>query len=728
MHRAIQPFGPTLSEPVRREPPTGGGLPGKTMAEYLRALRRRWWLAALVAMAVIVPGASYVARRPNVYRAFTFIRIEPPSFDERVVAMVPHGGVGQSSNETRERYVPNRVAELKSRWLAEKVVVRPELNVPPVAAEGVANELVSGLSWRRHPDSNNFDVYLEGTDPVATAARLNALLKEFEYLARTESTAVIDKSKQSADKSIKDLEQELDELEAKIVKILHDNPEFAPGGKSLLEERYVQANSLLTQKQLHLDDLREQQMLGLLGPERSAMARSHPQQQRIDSLVELKERLNEQLESHRRVVKKYGTDPAPRILADKLSRIEAELGRLRRLDVPEEADLTDMLMAHSDEEIVGLHKEVQDLLKQMQDTMPQYTEYLGLLRARQQKEDSLVLMRNRLAEFDLLAQTMGPPVHIFQPAVEPTAPVKPNRPLYLALVVMFGVALGVGLVCGLESLDARVKVPEHLSEGLRLPLLGIIPRMRRLAETHRGGHLWTLGAPRSVGADAFRNLRASLLGAVGPQGRPAVTLLVTSAKAGEGKSTTALNLAATFARSGERTLLIDVDLRRTSLAEVFDPDAELGLVDVLRGDLPWQRTLVRTDVPNLDFMPTGDPTDIPIEVLGTLELRQLLEAVSGHYHRVILDGPAVLGLADCRMLGRVVDGAILVVRCGSNDLNPLRRAKQMLELSSVRLVGVVFNDLDDDLANWSHAPTLEIGGPRRAAARSLEAPAVTTSP
>lgn len=725
MQRGLTPFGPTSLEAARRDPaPLTSGHPAKGLADYLRALRRRWWLALALALMVIVPGAVYVARRPNVYRAFTSIRIEPPEFDDRVAAMVPHGGVGQASNHSRERYVPNRVSELKSRWLAEQVVALPELGIPPAAADGVANELVGSLTWRRHPDSNNFDVFLEGTDPVATAARLNSLLKKFQELAKTDSTKVITQSEQSATRNIDDLSKELAALDDKIGRLLRENPVFAPGGKSLLQDQYVQINSILAQKQLHLDELKEQHMLGFLGPGRGA-APSHPYQQRINALLELRESLLETLEHHRTLVKKYRSDPAPRYVNEKLAKIERELDRLQRLDVPGEADLTDMLLNHSGEEILALRKEVQDLLGQMQETMPQYTQYLGLLREREQKESSLVLMRNRLAEFDMLAKTMNDPVHIFQPATEPTIPFKPNRPLYLALVVIFGIVLGVGAVCGLESLDARVKVPEHLSDGLRLPLLGVVPRIRRSAETHRGGHLWMPGAPRSLGADAFRNLRASLLGFVNGQGRPLVTLLVTSAKSGEGKSTTALNLAATFARSGERTLLIDVDLRRPSLAGVFGQDLELGLVDVLRGDLPWQRTIVDTDVPNLDFMPTGDTSEIPIEVLGTLELKQLIEAVSGHYHRVILDGPAVLGLADCRMLGRAVDGALMVVRCGTNDLNPLQRAKQMLELSRVRITGVVFNGLDDDLANWSNDTALSLPDERTVKVRSLEAPATT---
>ena len=146
-------------------------------------------------------------------------------------------------------------------------------------------------------------------------------------------------------------------------------------------------------------------------------------------------------------------------------------------------------------------------------------------------------------------------------------------------------------------------------------------------------------------------------------------------------------------------------MRRPSLAEVFIEDECAGdvhgLIDVLRGELPWQRTVRHTEIPNLDFIPTGDTRSIPIEILGTRELRQLLIGLSNHYDRVILDGPAVLGLADCRVLGRIVDASLLVVRSGSHQLMTLHRAKAMLEQSHVVIAGVVFNGLTDDMNNWS---------------------------
>jgi polysaccharide biosynthesis transport protein len=334
--------------------------------------------------------------------------------------------------------------------------------------------------------------------------------------------------------------------------------------------------------------------------------------------------------------------------------------------------------------------------------MPEHQKFHDLLDEQKRLIERIAGLQMKIWEFEMVSRSRKEPITILAAVAEPTVPVRPKRALNIAAIIILSFGLGIGLVCLREHLDHSVKFPEHLTAGLTLPLFGVVPRIRRTATIHRGGHLWTPGAPDSIEADAYRNLRASLVGVSDRKG-PIVTLLVTSAKAGEGKSTTALNLAATCARAGERTLLMDVDLRRPSLAGVFQDEDEnpLGLVDVLRGDLPWQRTVVRTDIPNLDFLPTGDTRGVPIEILGTLELRQLLIGLSNHYDRVILDGPAVLGLADCRMLGRVVDASILVVRSGSLELRPLQHAKAMLEQSHVVIAGVVFNGLKEDLQHWS---------------------------
>jgi capsular exopolysaccharide synthesis family protein len=406
----------------------------------------------------------------------------------------------------------------------------------------------------------------------------------------------------------------------------------------------------------------------------------------------------------RRLTRDPANDPAQRWLNEQLRDLMIEIEQIQARELPRGAvtDPHQVLLESTRRDIEGIENEVSTTWNALRDMSAAQEDYRILDREREQKNQAIAQMEARIDDFKMLIKSKSEPVKLIMQASEPTAPVSPNRPLLILGAIVVGLGLGGGLACFIERLDRKVRVPEQLTHGLGLPLFGVVPRMRRTARLQRGGHLWTPGVPTSVEADAYRNLRASLLGLKGPSGVPAVTILVTSAKAGEGKSTTALNLAATCARSGERTLLMDVDLRRASLAEVFESETDQsGLVGVLKGAVPWQRTVVRTDLPNLDFLPTGDPRDIPIEILGSLELRQLIRAVSGQYDRIILDGPAVLGMADCRMLGRIVDAAILVVRSGAHELRPLQRARLMLEQSHVPLSGVVFNALSEDYKDWS---------------------------
>lgn len=724
MERIIQPFGanpsgvaadravgtPSSSFSPLHHPTARSGVSHapKTIPDYLRALKRRAWLVALVALVIGLPGAVLVLRQPDVYRATAQIRIDPPTFDHRLATIVPNGHIGQESPARMERYVPDKIAELHSVGLAERVAADPALNLSTATMFVALGEL-AGLQSRQVQKSNTFDVWVESKDPARAAVLLNTLLDRFEANAKTESRSNLDKASTLADRRMNQLRQDLAEVESAARSIRENNDLFTADDNNFYQQEYLEFRSILLNKKLRHEDLLQQQRLSqlLTSPDaRQTLPANHLYQAKIEELQGMKARLQMQLRSYRGTVAKYGSDPAVKEFSRQLQQINRDLEMIYRLPAAQSgADLTATMLSYSNEEIKQLEREVQTLLAKMQDTMPTYRNYQTLVQQKEGKTQQIERYQADLDVFELLKSTANPPVEIRMKAEEPTVPIGPKRKLQLAMVIALGLGLGVGLVCLLESVDHRVKAPEHLTSGLTLPLFGVVPRMRRLAPLHRGGHIWTAGLPNSVEADAYRNVRASLLGATGRGGRPIVTLLITSAKPGEGKSTTALNLAATCARAGERTLLVDVDLRRSSLGEVFEVDHDLGLVDVLQGDLPWQRAVVRTDIPNLDFLPSGDPTGIPVEVLGTIEMQQLLEGLSGHYHRVILDGPAVLGLADCRMLGRAADAALLVVRSGAHAVDPPRRAKAMLEQSQVTIAGVVFNALAEDFENWSsYAP------------------------
>jgi capsular exopolysaccharide synthesis family protein len=710
-HPAAAPHHPAVAPPFAAHH-APGALPAKTPGDYARAIRRRAWLVVAVGVLVSVAGALVVLRMPAIYRASAEVTIEPPKYDQFLSRMMKAESLIQRSEEEVEKYVPDKIALLHSKAMAEKVLRDPSLSAgqPVGPVEDAAAELAKNLYSRNRTGTHYYTVSLDGRDPAKVAKTLHLLLELFRDAVRVESTDALEQSRRFAGQTLEKLSKDLGSVHSEIYKLTRTSSVIAPGGTNVSKERLAAVNQALVSERSRYGDLQRQLRIESLRP---AAGRGDSHSSRIAALEEKREAMARRYSHYKKQIR-GGDDPSLWAIYNEVKQIDTELVRLRQSQTESAGtDDFEVILTSARDEIQALEAEQRQLLDEMKDSHPTFDRYYELVAQREMMQKQIMDTQQKLSEFEAMARTQKEPVNIVVPPVEPILPERPKKALYIAVLVVFGFSLGLALAGLLEHVDHSVKVPEHLTSGLSLPLLGVVPRIRRTARVHRGGHLWALGEPDSAAADAYRNVRASLLGVAHTRG-PIVTLLVTSAKSGEGKSTTALNLAATCARAGERTLLVDVDLRRPSLADVFPHEqGHLGLVDVLRGEMPWQRVVVPTELPNLDFIPTGDSREVPIEILGSLELRQLLLSLSQHhYDRVILDGPAVLGLADCRMLGRIVDASVLVVRSGRQGLLPLRRAKEMLEQSQVRMAGIVFNGIADDLEDWSScAPGLTtLGG------------------
>jgi polysaccharide biosynthesis transport protein len=701
----------------------------KTPSDYLRAMRRRIWLILAVAVPMAIGASIWALRQPRIYQARAEITIEPPEFNPMLTTLVSHE-IGRHDPTTQERYIPNRVALLQSKGLAERVFnTNPTFASELAAFDDPAQELIlNGLLVRQILKTNMFLVTLEGKDPTRTKNLLESLLKEFKELAQLEKQERTADTKDYAVQRLSKFRNDLETLDQRILNQLTTVRTIGPGGKNIFEEQYINLGNALMHKQMRIGELNQQLMIAKSFSRNSFTAGQGPREQQITLLEAEKKKWIRTLWKDKHTVRNFDGDPGAQYHAQRLNEILDELDELRSIktqmaDTPEK-----VILDQYQREIEDDKAQHQAVLAQMQESMPEHQKFLSLVEERSRSRQTMAEMERNIANFELLARSQKDPVRIPDSVVEPTVPVRPSRVLYIGLGLVASFGMGIGLVFLLEHVDHSVRIPEHVTQGLTLPLLGVVPRIRRTSLTHRAGHLWTPSTPDSIEADAFRNIRASLLGVADRSGS-IVTLLVTSPKAGDGKSTAALNLAATCARAGERTLLLDIDLRRPTLADVFpaEPEKEgatYGLVDVLQGTLPWQKTLRHTELCNLDFIPTGDPRDIPIEILGTLELRQLLTALENHYDRVILDGPAVLGMADCRMLGRMVDASVLVIRAGVHQLVTLQRAKSMLEQSHVSIAGVVVNSLSEDVQNWSsYGYEMAYTGIAARAAKGLRTPA-----
>src|SRR4051794_5764486 len=290
MDRIIQPYGgPAAGAPARAVglslSPMPVAAPAKPPGEYFRSLRRRFWLALSVASAVITAGAVVVVRQPNVYRASAQILIETPHFDA-ILGSIVSNDVGRGEREATEKYVPNRLALLRSRNLADRVVVDPGVGLPPGVAADAAAELITGLQSRQITGTSIFDIHLEGTDAGKVTRLLNTLLEKFSEDAQKEVDNKISNSQSIANVSLRQLARDLEALDSTIVQVLRINPNFAPGGKNLLQEQYEKLDLMMTQKQLRLDDLQQDVQLGQLFPNVRSQPPQSPEETRLRGRIQ----------------------------------------------------------------------------------------------------------------------------------------------------------------------------------------------------------------------------------------------------------------------------------------------------------------------------------------------------------------------------------------------------------------------------------------------------------
>ncbi len=204
-------------------------------------------------------------------------------------------------------------------------------------------------------------------------------------------------------------------------------------------------------------------------------------------------------------------------------------------------------------------------------------------------------------------------------------------------------------------------------------------------------NLITLTDPRSAAAEAFRTLRTNLM--FTSVERPIDTLLVTSAAQSDDKSLVLANLAVTFAQSGNRTILVDSDLRRPAQHEIWSIANERGLTTmVLEDGAMATPPLVQTDVPNLQILPSGTLPPVPADVLSSQRMGEVIGVLKARAHYILFDAPPVLAATDAAVLGAKLDGVVLVVRVGGTRRDQAARARQALERVHVRVLGAVMTN------------------------------------
>ncbi len=262
-------------------------------------------------------------------------------------------------------------------------------------------------------------------------------------------------------------------------------------------------------------------------------------------------------------------------------------------------------------------------------------------------------------------------------------PVKPNRKLNIALGVIVGLMVGVGLAFFIEYLDTSVKTIDDIERALQSPVLGVIPQ--------NVGRLMDEGA-ESPHAEAYRVLRTNLL--FSRKDEKLNSVAVVSAGAGEGKSTTIFNLATVFAQSGQRVVIVDSDLRRPSLHKFFRVANNLGLTNYLLKQNTLEEVIQPSSIPTLDFMASGKLPSSSMGILSSAAMKNLITELKARYDFVFFDSPPIMGVSDASILASEVDMTIQVIQYRRYPQPMNIRAKQLIEKVGGHLMGIVLNNIN----------------------------------
>lgn len=351
-------------------------------------------------------------------------------------------------------------------------------------------------------------------------------------------------------------------------------------------------------------------------------------------------------------------------------------------------------------------------------------QYARLAREQELLTQMYTLLQTRLKEAEIRRAVEPSTVEVIDEALVPRKPYMPRPLRSLILAGVLGLITAGALAVSRRALDTRIRTREDAQAATGgAPILGTIPRIRVAAAGHAPGangasgdgkkrgrkvalsavapealqtsRIVTRIDPHSPASEAYRALRTNLT--FSSIERPPQVVVVTSALPGDGKSTSAANLAVTLAQQGTRTLLVDGDVRRGVLHQVFELPQTPGLTNALLGREEMDRVVYRVPLDGenaLDVIPAGVFPPNPSEILGSQRMRDLLGTMRGRYEMIIVDAPPLNLVTDAAVLGTAADTTILVARVGVTDKRALQHAATQLYHLNAPLAGVVLNDID----------------------------------
>jgi succinoglycan biosynthesis transport protein ExoP len=716
------------------------------ISQWLDVLRRRRALLAVVTVVVMAFSLVRYAMSPKLYRATTILQIE-----RRAGSAVAMQQPAQYDDWMEAQYFyPTQYRLLQSRGLAERVVKNLRLGDEPVfnparghlvgtsstsaataaddnaALAGLAFGVLGGLEVAPVRSTSLVEVSYVSTNPELAARVANGVADAYIDWGVETRFATVGRASSFLSSQIEGLKQEIQDKEAQLqaysrrtdVVALDPSSNTTLQRLEALNKDYVGAVSERIGKEAHYKELMNSPddivadtvsggLVTQLGADQLKLEREYATKLNTykpewPAMQELKAQIDRG--------RQHMASTTQEMVAKARESTKAEYqGALRR----EEA-----LAAE-------LSRQKGEALR-LNSASVEYNNLKVEVSTRRSLLDELVRKQSETEVTSRLKGTKDSNVVVVDRALVPGAPYLPSLFRSLTLGLMLGLGLGLGAVFFLEYLDRTIKTSEDVDRILNLPVLGVIPdiyisqgrqgygrrvqyssyyygrRQRgptkpRKTRTDRGGdpdsadvqvELASHDQPRLAVSEAYRSLRTALLLSTAHHLK---SIVITSAVPGEGKTTTATNLAVVLAQLGKEVLLVDADLRKPRLHEIFGKSNRVGLVNFLTGGADEAAVVLPTKINQLHLTPAGPMPPNPSELLSSEKMVDFTALAYQRFDYVVFDTPPALPVTDATVLGSMADGVVLCVGSGLVMREDARSCRQRLQLSEVRVLGVALN-------------------------------------
>jgi polysaccharide biosynthesis transport protein len=688
--------------------------------DYLLILRKHQWLVLsfMLAVATIVSIATF--RMQPVYVATSRIELgrENPN-------ILPFQGTDSYEYMMDvENYIETQSRILTSETLALQTIRSTALGADAssdaIATGSLANQkrppelgaFLGSLSVKRVPNSRLMDVSFEATSPELAAQIVNAHVKNF-----------IDQNRRShfdaTSAATSWLTDQLDELRIRMKNSEDARLDYERKNQIWeLDDKQNITTQRLAEVSRQLIDAQSERMKkeAVFEFARTGDADVVPQIRESPGVADLIHKRSDLTAQYSDAMNQYGPN-FPKVI-----RLQAQLKDLEQSIEREKKGVVARLESdfHEAQQREALLTRTLDQQKVeanlMSERMVQYNILKRDAEANKALYDGLL---TKLKEAGISAALQSSNIRVVDPAMIPSYPSRPARARNIGVAFLVGLVGGVGLALLREYMDNTVKTPDDVETLARLPSLAVVPffstsngdgsRSRLLSAVTGNGHdkhmeLVAQHLPKSQMSEAFRALRTALL--LSQAGHPPQVILVTSALPREGKTTAAANLAVTLAQLGDRTLLIDADLRKPGIGRLLNLGSGkyAGLSSYLAGVSSLDLVTVQHPaIPNLSAIPTGPLPPNPADLLSSHKLADAVAELRAKFKFVVIDSPPVMAATDAVILSVQADGVLLVVRSGETPKAAFTRTRDLLVSVKCRLLGVVLNAVNSSAPDYYYS-------------------------